>query len=310
MGFAFYALSPIFLTIMLGVVLGKSGLVRPEHWRGVDHLAFYILFPAIIVKSVMSADFGTLPVFRMVAVMVCGMLTMQVLLFVLRKPTQDLLNIDTPSWTSIFQGAGRWHTFIGLAIMPALFGDKGFALAAVAAGAITPLSNASSIIVMSICRHDQRTPPMLIAKTLVTNPFIIAIVTGVSINALDITVPAPLASMLQLVGAGALGIAMMSVGAALRFDRLGSDIKPVTVAVILKMAVVPLFMAFYCYLFGVHGLPRTVAILAGSVPTAAVAYIFARKMGGNAELMANIITVQILVAIFSLPFILSFLDFG
>lgn len=310
MGFAFVALSPIFLTIMLGVVLEKTGLMRDKDWQGVDQLAFYVLFPAIIVKSIMSADFGDLPVFRMVAVMVCGMMTMQILMFIFKKPVRRALDIDIPSWTSVFQGTTRWHTFIGLAIMPALFGDKGLALAAVAAGAISPLSNAASIIVMSIYRDDGRQSLVLMAKTLITNPFILGIFTGLAIQASDVTVPATLVSVLNLIGDGALGIALLSVGAALRFSLLAGNFKPIAAAVVLKMAIVPLFMAFYCYLFGVEGLPRTVAILAGSVPTAAVSYIFARKMGGNAELMANIITVQIIVAVFSLPFILGFLDMG
>ena len=175
MEFAVVALLPVFLTILLGVALDKTGLIKPEHWQGVDHLAFYVLFPAIIVKSMVTANFGDLPIFRMAAVMICGMVTMQILLFVLKKPTQHILNIDTSSWTSVFQGAGRWHTFLGLAIMPALFGQPGLALAAIAAAAITPISNIASIIVLSIYQSGPRPTFLSILKTMAGNPFILAI---------------------------------------------------------------------------------------------------------------------------------------
>ena len=240
--------------------------------------------------------------------MICGMLTMQILLFILKKPTQALLDVDTPAWTSVFQGAGRWHTFLGLAIMPALFDEPGLALAAVAAAAITPLSNSASIIVMSIYNDGAKPSVVSVAKTLATNPFILAIVIGLGIKASGITVPQSIIGVLNLTGNGALGVALLSVGAALRFGRIKGAIKPITAAVVLKMGVVPLFMAFYCMVFDVTGLPRTVAILAGSVPTAAVSYIFARKMGGDGELMANIITIQIIVAAFTLPLVLSILN--
>ena len=305
MEFAIIALLPIFLTILLGVALGKSGLINQEHWLGVDQLAFYVLFPAIITRSMITADFGDLPIFRMAGVIVSGMVTMQVLMFVFKKPVQVILNIDTPAWTSVFQGTGRWHTFLGLSIMPALFGEPGLALAAVAAAAITPTSNIASIVVLSIYNKGPRPTVTSIAKTLATNPFILAIFIGLAIKITGLPVPAPVLGVLTLVGQGALGIALLGVGAALRFGKVRSAIKPIAAAVILKMFVVPLLMAMYCLIFDITGLPRTVAILAGSVPTAAVSYIFARKMGGDAELMANIITIQIIVAAFSWPLILS-----
>lgn len=305
MEFAIVALAPVFLTILLGVLLGKTGLIKPEHWVGVDQLAFYVLFPAIIAKSMITADFGDLPVFRMAAVMVSGMVTMQVLMFLFKKPMQAVLKIDTPAWTSVFQGAGRWHTFLGLAIMPALFGAPGLALAAVAAAAITPTSNIASIIVMSVYNSGPRPSALSIAKTMAGNPFILAIVIGLLIKVSGLPIPAAVLGVLKLTGDGALGVALLSVGAALRFGQIRGAIRPITAAVVLKMAIVPLFMAFYCMVFDVTGLPRTVAILAGSVPTAAVSFIFARKMGGDAELMANIITIQIIVAAFTWPLILS-----
>jgi hypothetical protein len=55
------------------------------------------------------------------------------------------------------------------------------------------------------------------------------------------------------------------------------------------------------WLLGIQGLPLVVAVLAGAVPTAASSYILARQMGGDAPLMANLITAQILLAIVTLP---------
>jgi len=305
MEFAIIALAPVFLTIVLGWLIGKTGLISDEHWLGVDQLAFYVLFPAILMRSMITADFGDLPVFRMMAVMISGMVTMQIIMFVLKNPVQRILKVETPAWTSVYQGSCRWHTFLGLAIMPALFGEPGLALAAVATAAITPISNAASVIVMSIYNSGPRPTVLSVGKSLFSNPFILAIIAGLTIQSSGITVPAPILGVFDLAGGGALGIALISVGAALRIGQVKKDYRPIAAAVVLKMFIVPLFMAFYCMVFDVSGLPRTVAILAGSVPTAAVSYIFARRLGGDAELMANIITIQIIVAAFSLPLILS-----
>jgi predicted permease len=49
------------------------------------------------------------------------------------------------------------------------------------------------------------------------------------------------------------------------------------------------------------GLPRTIAIIAGAVPTASTAYVMARQMGGDAQLMANIVTIQVMLSAITLP---------
>ena len=66
-------------------------------------------------------------------------------------------------------------------------------------------------------------------------------------------------------------------------------------------------MALWCQLLGVDGLARTVTIISGAVPTSAAAYIQARQLGGDAPLMAAIITLQVLFAAFTLPVIIAVL---
>jgi predicted permease len=69
----------------------------------------------------------------------------------------------------------------------------------------------------------------------------------------------------------------------------------------LRLIGMPLLVFGLCGLTGLSGLSRTVAIIAAAVPTAATAYTMARKMGGDAELMAQIITFQSLASIATLP---------
>ncbi len=307
MGWAFYTLLPLFLTIALGKLLKTVGLVRDEHWSGVDQLSFYVMFPVLMMMSLAKADLSGLPVFSMAAVMVSGMLSMQVFTALFAKPLSALLHTDRPSYTSVFQATGRWHTFIGLAIMPMLFGHKGLALGAIAAASIAPLSNASTIIFMSAYLSDKRPSVLKIARDLITNPFILAIITGALINFSGLKLPKPVADSLDLASAGALGIALMSVGAGLRFTTMAKEYRPVLYAVVAKLLILPLIMAGWCMIYDVTGLPRTITIIAGAVPTAAVSYIFARRLGGNSALMANIITVQIIASAITLPIIISLL---
>ncbi|MGN6113879.1 MAG: AEC family transporter, partial [Nitrobacter sp.] len=53
--------------------------------------------------------------------------------------------------------------------------------------------------------------------------------------------------------------------------------------------------------FGLTGTSLAVVACCSSVPCASNSYILARQMGGNAPLMAQIVTLQTIIAIFTMP---------
>ena len=57
----------------------------------------------------------------------------------------------------------------------------------------------------------------------------------------------------------------------------------------------------FASLFGVTGPALVVVIIASSVPCASNSYLLARQMGGDAKLMAEIITLQTLAATLTIP---------
>jgi predicted permease len=69
----------------------------------------------------------------------------------------------------------------------------------------------------------------------------------------------------------------------------------------------PLFMAGWLWALGVTGPAAAVVILSGAVPTGSGAYVLARQMGGDAHLVANILTLQVICAAFTIPAIMTFL---
>ena len=50
------------------------------------------------------------------------------------------------------------------------------------------------------------------------------------------------------------------------------------------------------------------ALLCGAVPTGSGAYVLARKMGGDAPMVANILTMQVIMAVVTIPAVLWLAD--
>jgi predicted permease len=76
---------------------------------------------------------------------------------------------------------------------------------------------------------------------------------------------------------------------------------------VLKLAVVPLLIFACLKALGVVGTPAAVALLCGAVPTGSGAYVLAKQMGGDAPLIANILTAQVIFAAVTIPLVLAWL---
>jgi predicted permease len=145
-----------------------------------------------------------------------------------------------------------------------------------------------------------------VARKIFSNPLIIACLTGLLLN--YVGVPDTLFDTIEIIGAGGLGLALLAVGASMQFGHAARHKALIFIGVTTRLVGMPCIVILMSWLLGLEGLPRTVAIIAGAVPTAASAYVMARKMGGNAELMSSIVTFQIIVAFFTLPLFIYIAD--
>lgn len=305
----FLALLPVFIVILIGAALRRSKLIGETHWPGIDHICYFVLFPAIIFKEIAAADFSTIPVWRMAGAMIVALFVMFGLLLVLRVPISSALKLNGPQFSSLFQGATRWHTFIAFAIVPVFFGNGALALAAVSAATMTPVLNVVCVIIMSLYARPHGEAPAAgrLALVVLRNPFFLSSMGGVLFQLLGLSLPAIATQVLDMIGRGALGLALLTVGAGLHFGEAAANKMTVGLATVLKLLVLPLFMYLALRFFAVSGTPAAVAVLCSAVPTGSGAYVLARQMGGDAPLIANILTAQVVCAAVTIPLILAYI---
>ncbi|MDX2265759.1 MAG: AEC family transporter [Hyphomicrobiales bacterium] len=303
----FDATAPIFLLIVAGYALFQSGLVKAEVWAAVEHVCFYLLFPALIVKTLSRADLTALPVAAFVAVVLGAVVCMAALLLAARPLLAARYGVSGPTFTSLFQGATRFHGFMALAIVGSLHGDAGIALCAIAMGAMIPMLNIINVAVLAVYgAHEGTVTARSVLEQILRNPLIIACLIGFALNLTGL--PGFIYTAIDIAGGGGLGLGLLAVGAGLNLRNATETRALVAVGVLIRLVGMPAFMIALAALAGLTGLPRTVAIIAGAVPTASTAYVMARKMGGDAALMANIVTFQVLAAAVTLPLFIYIAD--
>jgi hypothetical protein len=76
---------------------------------------------------------------------------------------------------------------------------------------------------------------------------------------------------------------------------------PALLTCALKLIVMPIFAIGLGLAFKLSGPNLAIVACCASVPTASSAYVLARQMGGDAQLIAEILTLQTALAVITMP---------
>ena len=167
--------------------------------------------------------------------------------------------------------------------------------------AMVPLLNVICVLVLSHFTSGPAPGIRKILLDLIRNPFIWSTATGLLLNVTGLPLPRFAWSTLEILGSAALPIGIVCVGAGLDLNALRRPGPALTSALLLKLALMPVLGFGFASLMGVEGPAFTAVMIAMSVPSAGGSYLLARQMGGDAKLMAEILTLQTLAAAVTMP---------
>ncbi|GLK85666.1 AEC family transporter [Ancylobacter defluvii] len=299
------ALVPVFLIIALGALLKRVLLTEASHWIALEKLTYFVLFPALIIVSIARADLGGVAVLEVGIALLLAILGLSAALMVLRRPLSRALSLTSPSYTSLFQGSVRWNSYIGLAVSSALAGPKGLAVAAVGLAVMIPVLNILSVVVLA--RHGARAgaePPKMLAQ-IARNPYVWSCVVGALLNEINVVIPAVLMTFVDILGRSSLALGLLVVGAGLRLDSLHRARAATFLSCFLKLVLLPTAAIALGLALGLRQVDLLVVAIAASVPSAPNGYVLARQMGGDAPLLAEMLTVQMVFATITMPLAVS-----
>jgi predicted permease len=301
MGDVYSALAPVFILIALGWLARASRIATPEAFGAVNRFGYFILYPAFLFTIVTSADFSNTDAGPFVLAVLSGFVVMMVLALALRL----VFRADGPAFTSVFQGAVRWNGFPLLAAATALYGPTGIELIGIAFGPLVFMVNIVSVIVLARWGAARAASWRAVLDQIVANPLILSCAAGLLAQTVGLTQLGPASEALRLLGQAAMPIALITVGAGLDFGALRADGLKVAAATTLKLLVAPIVLWLAATWFGASPTAAAVAAGIGATPAAAAGYTLAREMGGDARLIAAIITATTIVSFITMPIAIS-----
>ncbi|NDV20382.1 AEC family transporter [Pseudodesulfovibrio sp. JC047] len=301
MSVVIFAIVPIFGLILFGWILYRLDFPGQGFWPVSERLTYYILLPALLVQGLSGRTFQAdgLPLAGAVFLAVLSSA-------LLARIVWPLLKLDGPAYTSLFQGAFRPNSYVGLSIAASLLGPDWMTLSAVALLTMIPIINV--LCVLTLSRHGTPVGPNEgVAVKLAKNPLILACVVGLTLNVLHVPLPAMLSDFLDILGRAALPMGLLAVGAGLRLEKVVGGKRSLIASSLIHLVLFPLMAAGYCTLFGGSANATLTAVIYTAIPVSVSSFILARQMGGDHRLMSQIITFQTLLSAISLPVILGLL---
>lgn len=290
---------PIFLLILLGVAMRRWFGLREDFWPQLDRLIYYVFFPALLFNTLahFKIDFGAAtPMLIVATLFMCAGIALG---FV----AKFLFDAPAKVYSATFQSSFRFNSYVGLAIAGGLHGQEGLAAIGLLMGFMVPVANVASVLMLA--RHSESHW----LKEILLNPLIIATASGIAFSLAGITLPKMFNITLGLLSEASLPMGLIAVGAGLRLQGLHSHPGTLWYGVVVKLLALPAVAWGLAAAFGLGGVYFHIPVLLAALPVSTVAYVLAKRMGGDGNTIAAQVMLSTLLSALTLPLWLLLMGF-
>ncbi|WP_114009046.1 AEC family transporter [Cohaesibacter intestini] len=295
------AMIPTFCLVALGLYIRRSEMVPENQWNGLETLSYWLFFPALIFHSLVSADLKNVPLGEMAGALITTLVVMALILLVAYPMMKSALSLDGPAYTSIYQSVLRWNGFIALSIVQKAYGTDAMALVAVAMATMIPVINVIVVTILATFASKSKPQVASVLMNILKNPLIWASAGGLVFNMLEIPIWDAIGTTIEVTARAGLATGLLIVGAGLKLRYLFPPSLFNWIGTLWRLIAMPALALGVGLIFGLEGEVLEIAVICMAVPTAMNGYILAKKMGGDAELLNGMVTLQTGLAVLTIP---------
>lgn len=284
-------LLPDFALIALGYLICRHTPLDRPVWDGAERLVYYLLFPCLLFQSIVKNPIRVADIASLGGIGLAIVGTGIALAYALRR----LPGVDPMTHASGAQTAFRFNSYVALALAERLAGAPGVAWQALLMAVCVPVCNVAAVWPLA------RQGGQGYLKELAKNPLIVATLAGLVCNLAGLQLPGLASVTLSRIGAAALPLGLMAVGAGLHFGALRESPGLAAGLMAIRHVALPAVGIALAILLQLPPAQQTVIVAFAAMPTASSAYVLATRMGGNGAYVAGLVTVSTGLAMLGLP---------
>ena len=284
--FSLNATIPVFLLMVIGYVLKQTRIVDEPFVKTLNSFNFKITLPLLLFRDIAESDFYS--VWDTKYVLYCFFVTLFCITItwvgaaLFYKSKEHLGEFVQASFRSS-------AAVLGIAFIQNIYGTSGMAPLMIIG--TVPLYNVAAVVILSFTGKKGFSKSTLKStlKGIVTNPIIIGILLGMVVSACRIPFPFIVQKTLGSMSSLATPLALLGLGAGFEGRKALKQLKPTTVASLIKLVIWPvLFLPLAVALGFTDEKLVAILIMLGS-PTTVSCYIMARNMGHEGTLTSSVV---------------------
>ena len=294
--FSVNAIAPIVLTVVIGYLIKRAGLLPKATAAQLNKVVFRVLLPVMLMLNIYKIELGMK---IGISYIFYGVLLLLALFALLLYPVCRLVKRSQRGvlLQCIFRSN---YALIGIPIAIALCGERGAIYATVMGAVMIPIFNILAVFCLAIF-SDKRADYKSVLLGIVKNPLIIGVAAGgllllirmlfvrlgISFRLSDIT---PVYKVLSDLSAVSTPLALLCLGANFEFSAIASLKKQIILGVTLRNVLVPIIgIGLALLLGGFTDAHFSVFIALFATPLAVSTVPMAQEMDGDHELAGQIL---------------------
>lgn len=279
--------TPIFISLAVGYLAKVFRVVPVEVFPQINRLCFSVLLAFMMFNNVYSADFSNGIAVNMIGFLLAATFA---LFFgaklILAKAVDDFRLRGT-----YMQNAYRSNlSIIGLSLAEILCDAEGVSLMAVTITILGPIYNILAVIALETSRSSSEDFGKTV-KIVLKNPFVLGALLALLCRLLRIHIPSSVASAIASLGKAGMTMALLALGAAFEFTKLGSNLRRIVIGSLMRLIIIPFLVVAAAVALGFRNNELSIILIAAATPLATSAYPMAQVYGSDHELTGQLVVV-------------------
>ncbi len=306
---------PVFAVMGLGKVLEAKGKLDDDRCRFINWLVYNFSLPALLFSEVARQRFNSFgdPVVVLMpvaALLLVGLLTMGI----------AKLNRYNGGFAAAFIFGTYWAnaTYVGLPLCQQAFGEAGLAKGAIYNAFVVPVFVVVSYLLIGLYGSGEMKPGQRIRHALL-NPVLLSTSAGIGVAFVleqfrsdtgTLSLPGGLlaagkltGSSLRMMGTMGLPLALLSIGASLKWEQTRTHLGALAWSVGCKLMLLPLttLLLIRALYPDAGSVSLGVAVVLASTPTAVASYVVSCQLGAERGFVSSMLVLSTTLSVITIP---------
>ncbi len=291
---AFNAVAPFLVLLGIGFGAVRLKMTDRDFMNRLNRLNFRLFFPFLMFNNIYSAKPENTPSVKLIVTGAASVILLVALLVVIVPKIVK----ENPRRGVIIQGIFRSNFVIyGIPLTTYVFGAERASVCGVMIMIMVSIFNVGGVVVLEMFREGGKVSLKPLLLGIIKNPLLQGCAAGLLFYLLQIRLPAFLATPVSSLANMATTLALVVLGANLKFEEIRKNSRAITVTLAIRLILLPLVMVPFGYLIGLRGVELFLILMIFGTPVATSSYPMAQNMGGDGQLAGQLVFISTVLSL-------------